>query len=142
MLKTNTYFSSSVTSMQTQALDTSYTLITLASMGKVTLNQVVNISWSILKKTILYLTTHYCITSSVIELPVPLQSVSIHILDLMEQYVEILIETRQTIASLQNLYSHRTLFLGSRSHGNLSTTTDHKLVEIKQKLTLSVGDWI
>ena len=49
----------------------SYTLLTLANMAKVTLNQMVNISWSILKKTILYLPTHYSITSLIIESPGP-----------------------------------------------------------------------
>ena len=70
--KKNTYFSSSVTSMRKQVLDTSYTLITLANMAKVTSTQMVKISWNILKKTILYLPTHFSITNSVVEPPEPL----------------------------------------------------------------------
>ena len=58
-----------VTSKRKQVLDTSYTLITLANMAKVTSTQMVKISWNILKKTILYLPTHFSITNSVIEPP-------------------------------------------------------------------------
>ena len=94
MLKTKTYFSSSVTSMRKQALDASYTLIILPNMAKVTSTQMVKISWNTLKKTILYLPTQFSITKS----------------------------------------THRNLFLDSRSHGNLSTTTDHKLVKARINL--------
>ena len=61
-----------VTSKRKQVLDTSYTLITLANMAKVTSTQMVKISWNILKKTILYLPTHFSITNSVVEPPEPL----------------------------------------------------------------------
>ena len=61
-----------VTSKRKQVLDTSYTLITLANMAKVTSTQMMKISWNILKKTILYLPTHFSITNSVVEPPEPL----------------------------------------------------------------------
>ena len=134
MLKTKTYFSTSVTSMRKQALDASYTLIILLNMAKVTSTQMVKISWNILKKTILYLPTHFSIKNFGHRTTrISLERVNLHI------SVDGAVRRnpyRNQIDYIITKSTHRNLFLDSRSQGNLSTVTDHKLVKARINL-----DW-
>ena len=124
MLKTNTYFSSSVISMWKQALDHSYTLITLANKWW-TSPEYTKENNLILTKTLFCHKLSHWTTWTSIEHVNPHLSIDGTVR--RNPY-------RNQIEYIIAKSIHRKLFLDSRSYGNLSTPTDHKLVKAKINL--------